>query len=154
MKWGVRRYQNPDGTLTAEGRKRYGAETVDPSEIKRQMKKKVKTQSSEYKKTLATLQKKVDDEFDKTKEAKEAKQVAEYLAKLQKEAKAKGGPNAEVVYDRDTALAVNAVYERAEKKANAILAKYNNELAGATLRELNYEDTKAGREWLIKNKLI
>lgn len=23
MKWGVRRYQNPDGTLTAEGRKRY-----------------------------------------------------------------------------------------------------------------------------------
>ena len=26
MKWGVRRYQNPDGTLTAAGRKRYGAE--------------------------------------------------------------------------------------------------------------------------------
>lgn len=25
MKWGVRRYQNPDGTLTAEGRKRYGS---------------------------------------------------------------------------------------------------------------------------------
>lgn len=24
MKWGVRRYQNPDGTLTDEGRKRYG----------------------------------------------------------------------------------------------------------------------------------
>ena len=26
MKWGVRRYQNPDGTLTAAGRKRYGAD--------------------------------------------------------------------------------------------------------------------------------
>ena len=24
MKWGVRRYQNPDGTLTSEGEKRYG----------------------------------------------------------------------------------------------------------------------------------
>ena len=24
MKWGRRRYQNPDGTLTAEGKKRYG----------------------------------------------------------------------------------------------------------------------------------
>lgn len=24
MKWGVRRYQNPDGTLTAKGRKHYG----------------------------------------------------------------------------------------------------------------------------------
>lgn len=27
MKWGVRRYQNPDGSLTAEGRKRYGVDT-------------------------------------------------------------------------------------------------------------------------------
>ena len=26
MKWGVRRYQNPDGSLTAAGRKRYGTE--------------------------------------------------------------------------------------------------------------------------------
>lgn len=26
QKWGVRRYQNPDGTLTAAGRKRYGTE--------------------------------------------------------------------------------------------------------------------------------
>lgn len=25
MKWGVRRYQNPDGTLTAAGKKRYGS---------------------------------------------------------------------------------------------------------------------------------
>lgn len=24
MKWGVRRYQNKDGSLTAEGKKRYG----------------------------------------------------------------------------------------------------------------------------------
>lgn len=27
MKWGVRRYQNPDGSLTAAGRKRYGTKT-------------------------------------------------------------------------------------------------------------------------------
>ena len=25
MKWGIRRYQNPDGTLTAAGKKRYGS---------------------------------------------------------------------------------------------------------------------------------
>ena len=24
MKWGVRRYENPDGTLTAAGKRRYG----------------------------------------------------------------------------------------------------------------------------------
>lgn len=28
MKWGIRRYQNPDGSLTAAGRKRYGYEDV------------------------------------------------------------------------------------------------------------------------------
>ena len=28
MKWGVRRYQNPDGSLTSEGRIRYGLKTV------------------------------------------------------------------------------------------------------------------------------
>lgn len=35
QRWGVRRYQNPDGTLTAEGRRRYGAEDVDPRELKK-----------------------------------------------------------------------------------------------------------------------
>lgn len=29
MKWGIRRFQNPDGSLTPEGRKRYGVKTVD-----------------------------------------------------------------------------------------------------------------------------
>lgn len=28
MKWGIRRYQNPDGSLTPEGRERYGVKTV------------------------------------------------------------------------------------------------------------------------------
>lgn len=28
MRWGIRRYQNPDGTLTVEGRKRYGREII------------------------------------------------------------------------------------------------------------------------------
>lgn len=31
MKWGVRRYQNPDGTLTSAGRKRYTANTYKNS---------------------------------------------------------------------------------------------------------------------------
>lgn len=29
MKWGVRRYQNPDGSLTPAGKRRYGADSVD-----------------------------------------------------------------------------------------------------------------------------
>lgn len=39
MKWGVRRYRNPDGTLTEEGRKRYGLkETSTKKDIKKALK--------------------------------------------------------------------------------------------------------------------
>jgi len=33
QKWGVRRFQNPDGTLTAAGRKRYGYAALDKMEL-------------------------------------------------------------------------------------------------------------------------
>ena len=36
MKWGVRRYQNPDGSLTAAGRKRYGYRQKDIDEFERE----------------------------------------------------------------------------------------------------------------------
>lgn len=39
MKWGVRRYQNADGTLTAEGRKRYGVDTIQEYKAKHKTKK-------------------------------------------------------------------------------------------------------------------
>ena len=32
MKWGVRRYQNPDGSLTEEGKARYGKPSADENE--------------------------------------------------------------------------------------------------------------------------
>lgn len=35
MKWGIRRYQNPDGTLTTEGKRHY-ADTLDNYSIKKQ----------------------------------------------------------------------------------------------------------------------
>lgn len=38
QRWGIRRYQNPDGTLTAAGRKKYGSD--DYREVKSLQKKK------------------------------------------------------------------------------------------------------------------
>lgn len=38
MKWGVRRYQNPDGSLTAAGRKRYGGESHATKRFKSKLK--------------------------------------------------------------------------------------------------------------------
>lgn len=43
MKWGVRRYQNKDGTLTSDGRKRYRATSSDSATTKKVKKKKLAT---------------------------------------------------------------------------------------------------------------
>lgn len=40
MKWGIRRYQNPDGTLTTAGKKRYANDT--PEQIERSERRKAK----------------------------------------------------------------------------------------------------------------
>lgn len=41
MKWGIRRYQNEDGSLTPAGRKRYGGDEEKPSSRKGSTSKKI-----------------------------------------------------------------------------------------------------------------
>lgn len=58
MKWGVRRYQNPDGSLTAAGKKRYfGANGMPSEEGKRYIAKSAKKYAKKSK-TLKELNKK------------------------------------------------------------------------------------------------
>ena len=38
MRWGIRRYQNPDGTLTEEGKRRYGVGNSEGRQIENQIK--------------------------------------------------------------------------------------------------------------------
>lgn len=48
MKWGIRRYQYEDGSLTPEGRKRYGVK-YEKAELKRAAKEKQKREAEEAK---------------------------------------------------------------------------------------------------------
>lgn len=48
QKWGIRRYQNPDGTLTAEGRTRYGVEKLEKKQQNRARKAYQKKQDIMY----------------------------------------------------------------------------------------------------------
>ena len=48
MKWGVRRYQNPDGTLTAAGKKRYGSGEESGEKAPQYAPKASRKQASEY----------------------------------------------------------------------------------------------------------
>lgn len=48
QKWGRRRYQNPDGTLTAEGRKRYGAQDEQETARQTEYAPKAEKKASDY----------------------------------------------------------------------------------------------------------
>lgn len=50
MKWGVRRYQNKDGTLNSAGRKRYQATSSDSAITKKVKKDLVSLSGSEFRK--------------------------------------------------------------------------------------------------------
>lgn len=51
MKWGIRRYQNKDGSLTAAGRKRYGR-SEDSEKVKELRKKPVSAMSNQELETV------------------------------------------------------------------------------------------------------
>jgi hypothetical protein len=97
MKWGQRRYQNPDGSLTALGRIHYG---IGQRKAARTAAKKTKVmQSGDIKTVLKYRKKLTDEEFDtamnriaktealrsKERAEKEAKQRAKLEAKAQKD---------------------------------------------------------------------
>lgn len=60
QKWGIRRYQNPDGSLTEEGRKRYQKGNYDI--IQRQYKNTITGEVYTNKKTAALLRDRISDE--------------------------------------------------------------------------------------------
>lgn len=63
QKWGVRRYQNPDGSLTAAGKKRYGVESLDESTMS---KKGLSRRLNDVDKALARIQRKGDEQMYKS----------------------------------------------------------------------------------------
>jgi hypothetical protein len=81
MKWGIRRYQNPDGSLTEEGRQHYG---VGPAREKEGLVSSIKRKSAEKK---TAKQRKAA--LDKARAAKAAKAKQEKLAKEYEENKQK-----------------------------------------------------------------
>lgn len=54
MKWGIRRFQNKDGTLTAAGKKRYSDESSDWNQTEQKIRKAV-SDSPEVQKALSKV---------------------------------------------------------------------------------------------------
>lgn len=95
MKWGVRRYQNPDGTLTAAGKKRYDKAAATMNELsgsKQKTEEKEKAKAASKPKTALELAKEMSDE--------ELKAAVERIAREQKfaELSAKITPKEEHIF--------------------------------------------------------
>lgn len=75
MKWGVRRYQRPDGTLTNSGKKRYNKEMTKLKKEERTIKNKKRTQAKLEK--LEAKRKSVE-ELKKQSENPKTKTVKDY----------------------------------------------------------------------------
>lgn len=90
MKWGVRRYQNPDGTLTEEGKRRYGAhaEKVSYKNLRKQVhdlqQKNPNAKSQQY---VAKKQSEANKYAMSTPEGKAFRDYDELIARIQNEAK-------------------------------------------------------------------
>lgn len=120
MKWGVRRYQNKDGTLTSEGRNRYGDNSLRSGyRVDNAMGFLSKTSPVFRQKEYATQKKMAE-------KSRGYKSLWNTDVKNLKEQKAKN-----------------------EKIVNAIREKRSGEAAGAFLKDLGYKDTKSGRKEIL-----
>ena len=152
QKWGVRRYQNADGRLTDEGKAKYGDDIT-----KRKVKHvKKQFQAGVMSKTIdvSPVSKKINKEMSKTKESKSLESANDYLESIFKSAEAQGISRNQIVFGKDTAKFINDINSAYDKKYKEVASKYVDELASVSLKSLGYKDTKAGRDWLIKQNFI
>lgn len=79
MKWGIRRYQNPDGTLTEAGKKRYGSiENLQAGMTKKQADKAaIKERKNRYEHRRSISSKDIDDEIARIESENKLKDLVE-----------------------------------------------------------------------------
>lgn len=152
QKWGIRRYQNKDGTLTPAGRQRYGdASNVSARNLKKQVKRFRSTGRTDTK-TQEELNK-VEKSLKSTKEYKKLDNANKIISDLNDYVKTLN-PKGKLALTKDQYDEYNRIMDSYQKKAKEYLYKNQEGLAAATLQDLGYENTKRGRDWLIKNDFI
>ena len=171
QKWGIRRYQNSDGTLTPEGKKRYGVvnrikDQYDDATMKGRIKAKqleminTSNEMHSHEKALqsskphyAKLAKQITDEYEKSKEYKSyidsEKRLKTYRQAMNKKYKSSDITSFDVNDSRkaqELASKRNEMATKASKKRLDIWAKYHDDILSAKIKDLGYEDTISNRE--------
>ena len=102
QKWGVRRFQNKDGSLTAVGKRRIYAQGADGGYESRGNRYKRSIQGAKYERDLVKNQKKLDKAYSKGNEKKIAKyELAEKMLKTNKDIMLKDLSENEIKQGRD-----------------------------------------------------
>ena len=141
MKWGVRRYQNPDGSLTAAGKKRYGDKSPyevktadgDTFRVSRGSKRNYNTKQSKVTKTWGEHYKEIDDNKIAAKKAKNQLTTEEKKARTKKAFKvgavvastALAAYGAYKVSEAVKSKAFNKALEIGSKASSDYMKKYN-----------------------------
>lgn len=122
QKWGIRRFQNPDGSLTPAGKQRYNIESLGSRKAKKQYDKYSK---EEAKRILSGEETQDDrdsekawDKFDETLRKNEQK------------------------------LLWNKTIQEFNSKVEDIVDEYVNTIAKKDLRNMGYSDNEKSVEWL------
>ena len=163
MKWGVRRYQNEDGSLTPAGKKHYGNMSDDKLQksLYKQVKKARANQSDwsnqwNVNNTIGKHSKAVEDRYRKDvkkfQSSDEYKKAMRKIAELDK--KAVRGEISRDQYDKQYINIRKSMYspdldtsvrytDNGRKYSEAYLKKYGNDLNVAYLKDLGYDDATA-----------
>lgn len=152
MKWGVRRFQNPDGTLSEKGYKRYGQKA--DKKMQKIFSKQFDNKKGNFE-NRKKIESKISAELDKSKEQKALNRLASKhnLITIR-------NSNNNIIglhsIDHKTLMVkdhTKLLYDR-DKKAKELANKYIDEFRGATLKDLGYQNTKKGREYLKKLNIV
>lgn len=163
MKWGVRRYQNPDGSLTKLGKKRYGS--ISDDKLQKSLYKQVKKARAEQSdwsnqwrvdntigKNSKAVQDRYREDLRKYRSSDEYKRAMKKLEDLDKRfERGKIDPNQ---YDKEYENIQKSVYSpeldtsvritsNGRKYSKAYMDKYGKDLNIAYLKDLGYNDQVA-----------
>ena len=149
MKWGVRRYQKADGTLTAAGRKRYG---VSSARLNRRQ------TAVANRLDRAIMESERRDDKVNSKRAKHLSKKTERFDKKIEKATSKGDTvKAKAILSKKREYtksfkAASKYIKEGQKKYNQILANYRNQRISALADGVNKEVVKKGKDYISAMK--
>ena len=161
QKWGVRRFQNPDGSLTKAGTKRYRQERRSLRRDIRKIQRSnyVKTGSvdgkyaSKVNKKISTAQRN-DEEYQRlSRKVTQAENEASAASNLRDRASKHNMDIAEYEYDKAYSRLNTALTEK-EARGKQIADRYLDEYHDAKIKDLGFNDIEQGRKYFEHYNLL